>query len=229
MNDISTADDCSTPVHAPWLLEEILHHLECVPKKRRKNIWYEKNPQPSKGVHPFHKNPYFLRTVFDSRDALFPQVWLSVIGKFKSSYYLHNQKKKHGLKESEKKPGGWNMMTLTLTVTYPESWFFHFLSIFDWIGEIGCRRGPQDDYSMPLAPRLPALDHPFGKCAISLWPSRWKLKPKKFWKKHPWHPPVPIFFQDFPNKNSAGWGFGICLYAGISMNIYQLWWHIANP
>lgn len=66
--------------------------------------------------------------------------------------------------------------------------------------QTGCRRGPQDDYSMPLAPRLPALDHPFGKCAISLWPSRWKLKPKKFWKKHPWHPPVPIFFQDFQKK-----------------------------
>ena len=164
MNDIPTADDCSTPVHAPGLLEEILHHLECMPQKNREKYLVRGKSSTIRRSSSLRQNPYFLRTVFDSLHAFFPKFgpsdWYEVN---KSSYTT-----KTWIKRVRKKPGGWNMMTLTLTVTYPESWFFHFLSIFDWCGEIGCRRGPQDDYSMPLAPRFPALDHPKQMCFFLL-------------------------------------------------------------
>lgn len=129
------------------------------------------------------------------------------------------QKQTWKKKESEKKQVGeiwwhWHLPSLT------QNRVFFSCSKRIWLMRRSrMPKKPQDDYSMPLAPRLPALDHPFGKCACSLWPSRWKLKPKKFFFCTPLGcSSSPKFFPGFPKQKHC-WFRIWDVFAG--WNIYE--------
>lgn len=92
--------------HAPGLLEEILHHLEYVPQKKKEKYLVRKKSSTIKRSSSLPQKSILSENGFGFMGCFFsPSSALGKGTKFKSSYYLHN-KKKHGLKESEKKQVG---------------------------------------------------------------------------------------------------------------------------